>query len=234
MKIVNKDLALYLGFKLNKIGNEFSEEELSKLKELSFNQLNSFGEYVEVDIDVLKYTKNLNNLEFRNFEITDNILEEIKNINTLNVLSFKHCIIDDFNKIGEINVDNLSITNNIKLNTNFLIGKQYERLCLNDSDYLDIQNMQDMNELTFLSISNSNVINSDCLKKLTGLNSLFIQNTNIDDISFLLELPNLKEVGIDRELYENNNEIIFELEERGVVFLDNGLIPINNNGRIMK
>ena len=60
MKIRNKNLALYLDFKLNKIGDEFTVSELEELKEFSLNQLNDFGEYEEVDLEILEKSRLFN------------------------------------------------------------------------------------------------------------------------------------------------------------------------------
>lgn len=234
MQIKNKDLAIYLGFKLNKIGNVFSEEELKELKELNLNQLDGFGDYQEIDIEVLDYASNLETLVLRNFEINDEIINKLKKMNNLKSISLDSCLIDDFNKIGELDLDYLSITNNRFLTTDFLKGKQYRGLIITDSDLIDINNIKDMAELEFLHISNSHVTNSEQIKNLKNLNIVHIEHSDIKDISFLQELPNLKTVGIDKEMYNNNTKTVVELENRNVEFLEDGLVPINEDNNKIK
>lgn len=231
MQIKNKDLALFLDLKLNKIGNEFSSDELEKLKELVLNQYNIFNEFSEVDIEVLDFTKNLESLDLKNFEITDEIIDKIKKIETLKKLSLDHCLIEDFNKIGDIDVDYLGISNNKFLNTDFLKNKSYKGLMLSDSLSLDIENIKDMDNLKILNLSNSNIVNPSLISDLKSLNILHIENTDIKDISFLKELPELNEVGIDKKLYDYSYDIVSQLEDKDVLFLEKGIVPIKLENR---
>ena len=227
MKIRNKNLALYLDFKLNKIGDEFTVSELEELKEFSLNQLNDFGEYEEVDLEILDYVPNVETLVLRNFKITDELLEKIKNIKNLKSISFERCSIDDFNKIGNLNVEFLSITGNPDLRTDFLKdSKKYKGLVLNDSDLIDIANLKDMSDLEFLHVSHSNIDNPEMIKNFNGLKSLYINDTDIDDISFLENMENLLTVGIDRDLYMFSGPVTNKLESKGTMFFDNGYIPL--------
>jgi len=226
MKIRNENLALYLGFKLNKIGNEFTTEELGELTELNLNQLNEFGEKEEVDVEVLDYTPNLETLTLRNFEITDELIERIKKMPNLKSIAFDRCLISDFSKIGEINVDYLSISNNRFLTTDFLKGKKYKGLILNDSDNIDIANIADMEGLEVLYVTNSHVENPNMIGKLKDLRTLHVENSDIEDISFMQELEKLDTVGLDREMYVRSGSTINTLLDREVRFYENGYIPI--------
>ena len=69
--IDNSELANYLMFKLDKLENEFSEEELEQIEELVLNPYDINEEYHELDLDVLKYFKNLQTISFSNLLITD-------------------------------------------------------------------------------------------------------------------------------------------------------------------
>lgn len=226
MKIRNDNLALYLGFKLNKIGNEFTAQELSNLKELNMNQLNDFEEYEDIDLEVLDYTPNLETLVLKNFEITPELINKLKNIKNLKSVSFERCIIDDFNLIRELDVDYLAITKNAFLRTDFLKGKKYKALVLTDSDLIDIDNIKDMEGLETLYVSNSNVKNPELIGNFSNLSILHIENSNIEDISFLKNMNNLRSLGINRNLYEMSKDTVNCLKERKVDFLDNGYIPI--------
>ena len=232
MQIKNNDLAIYLGFKLNKIGNEFTTSELSTLKELNMNQLDGFGEYQDIDLEVLDYTNNLESLVLKNFEITDDILDKLKKMNNLKSISFESCIIDDFNKIGELDIDYLSITENAHLRTDFLKDKKYRGLILDDSDLIDISNIHNMPDLELLHVSNSHVVNQDLLENLTNLSIIHVENSDINDISFLESLPKLITVGLDKEIYDNNLSTVTYLENNGVKILDQGLIPMNEEQNV--
>ena len=230
MKIRNKNLALYLGFKLKKIGDEFTVEELSELKELAINQLNDFGEYEEVDIEVLDNVPNVETLTFRNYRVTDELIERIKKLKNLKSIMFERCLIDDFDKIGELDVEHLSITKNCNLRTDFLRGKtKYKSLFLTDSDLIDIENLKGMDNLETLYISNSDVKNPEDIGTLGNVSVLHIENTNIEDISFMRNMEKLRSVGIDKRLYISCNDVVNELEDRNVEFLENGFIPLTES-----
>lgn len=225
MKIKNKDLAIYLGFKLNKIGDTYTPLELNELKDLELNHFNSFGEYVDIDLDILDFTNNLESITFKNFEIDDEIINKIKGYSKLKSLSFDHSLVD-FEKISQLKIDYLSITNNALVRTDYFKNNMYKGLIITDSDLIDIKNIEHMTDLEFLHISNSNVINYELLEKLKKISILEFDETNISDISFLLELPNIKKVSLDKELYIKNIDIIKELKKRNVTFFERGYLPI--------
>ncbi len=227
IKITNSNLALFLDYELNKIGNEFSDFELKKIKKLHIDLLNEFNEIENVDYKIFDYVTNVETLILKHFTITDTLIDKIKKYKNLKSISFETCIIDNFDKIGEINVDYLSITGNAFLRTDFLKGKnQYKGLILNDSDLIDIENLKDMKKLELLSVNNSDVQNPELISELSSLLSLYIENTNIDNVSFLENLSNIKQVGLDRELYISFIKDLEKLEENGTVFLENGYIPL--------
>ena len=231
MQIKNKDLAIFLFFKLNKIGNEFSKNELATLKELTLNQLDIQGMVKDVDIEILDHTENLESITFKNFSITDEIIDKLKKIKSLKTVTFEKCIISNFDRIGELDLDYLCITNNRFIRTDFLKGKSYLGLVLTDSDLLDINNIQHMTSLSFLNVSNSHIENPNLIGNLQGLSIVHIENSDIKDISFLESLPNLRTVGIDKEKYDNNLDTIVKLKEKEVDLLEQGYIEISSDSK---
>ena len=109
--IDNSELANYLMFKLDKLENEFSEEELEQIEELVLNPYDINEEYHELDLDVLKYFKNLQTISFSNLLITDFDFENLYKMPNLTSLNFDKCTFENINKIKSLNLLELSIIN---------------------------------------------------------------------------------------------------------------------------
>ena len=71
IEINSRQLNNYLTYKLDKLEEQYTEEELKQVDELVIeNDMN-------LDLSVLKYFENLKTLEIRNLEINDNTLDII-------------------------------------------------------------------------------------------------------------------------------------------------------------
>ena len=85
IKFNSEQLTNYIGFKLDILENEFTEEQLNSLKELVIDY-----EY-NLELDVLKYFSGLETLEIRNFNIDENTINSILSMKNLKITnsSFK-------------------------------------------------------------------------------------------------------------------------------------------------
>ena len=97
----NIELRNYLKAKLNQVEDVFNENDLLKIEELHLNTKNFADEYNLVDINELKYFKNLEVLKLSNLTIDDEvvkILNSLKNLDELVVLKKGLILMDRVSK----------------------------------------------------------------------------------------------------------------------------------------
>lgn len=222
--IDNSELANYLMFKLDKLENAFSEEELEQVEELVLNPYDINEEYHELDLDIFKYFKNLKTISFSNLLITDLDFENLYKMSNLNSLSFDKCTFENINKITSLNLLELSIINCDIEDFSFVYDLNTLKSLSIINGNLSLSKINNLKDLTFLEISSSSVTDSEKLS-LPLLEELYIDETNIKNLDIVIDLSNLKKIGLSREQYENNKSIIEVLQNKNVELLNDGIVP---------
>lgn len=222
--IDNRELANYLMFKLDKLENAFSEEELEQVEELVLNPCDINEEYHELDLDILKYFKNLKNISFSNLLITDFDFENLYKMPNLTSLNFDKCTFENINKITSLNLLELSIINCDIEDFSFIYGLNTLKSLSIINGNLSLSKINNLKNLVFLEISSSSVTDIEKLS-LPLLEELYIDETNINNLDIVFDLSNLKRLGLSRKQYENNKSIIDVLQNKNVELLNDGIVP---------
>ncbi len=222
--IDNRELADYLMFKLDKLENEFSEEELEQIEELVLNPYDINEEYHELNLDILKYFKNLKTISFSNLLITDLDFENLYIMPNLTSLNFDKCTFENINKIASLNLLELSIINCDIEDFSFVYGLNTLKSLSIINGNLSLSKINNLQNLVFLEISSSKVTDIEKLT-LPLLEELYIDETDINNLDIVINLSNLKKLGLSREQYENNRSIIEVLQKRNVILLNDGIVP---------
>ena len=213
IKFNSEQLTNYIGFKLDILENEFTEEQLNSLKELVIDY-----EY-NLELDILKYFSGLETLEIRNFNIDENTINSILSMKNLSNLSFQLCTFETTNNLYKLNLKELHL-DCCKMNDySFVFGMQtLERLTLSGQENLDILKINTLTNLKYLNISRTKC-SSDVLN-IQSLEELFIDGSNITILNFIFELPNLKELSLSQEQYEGKEDIIEKIKNRNIEIYD--------------
>jgi len=179
MKIKSENIADYID--LNYDINEFeSLKELDKVEELVTNSLNYSLEVAPFYPKELSCFRNLKDCTFINFEITDEIIENL-NKTSLKKLSLDNCKCTINN---ELNVERLYVEIS---NVNFK-KIDAEELTILECGTIDINDLnKNIKELTLL---NCNIVNSNILKNFKNC-KIEIIGCTLDDAS-VKELENVK------------------------------------------
>lgn len=213
IKFNSEQLTNYIGFKLDILENEFTEEQLNSLKELVIDY-----EY-NLELDVLKYFSGLETLEIRNFNIDENTINSILSMKNLSNLSFQLCTFETTDNLDKLNLKELHL-DCCKMNDySFVFSMQnLERLTLSGQENLDILKFNTLTNLKYLNISHTKC-SSDVLN-IQSLEELFIDGSNITNLNFIFELPNLKELSLSQEQYEGKEDIIEKIKNRNIQIYD--------------
>lgn len=178
MKIMSESIADSIS--LNYDIEEFNDiSELDKVEELAINSYNYSLDIASFYPNELSYFKNLRECTFMNFEITDEIVDNLNKIN-LKVLSLDNCrcIINNrlsvdrlFVEVSNVNFKNICV----------------KELTVLESGTIDISDLNDLSELTLL---NCNIVNSSLLKNFKDC-KIELVGCTLDDDS-VKELENVK------------------------------------------
>lgn len=217
-KIDDDKLFKYISFKLNKLDNDFSIEELKRITEVFIN-LDEMSNDVFNDIIKLK---NLESIIIKNGSLYKEDINKLLSLNYLCKLSFDNVFLEEID-FSKFNIIELTI---VKCNINdfSFINKSnaITKLSLVNCD-ININNFDNLNELDYLDLSGSNVNNNFNINNIT-IKELYIDNCNINNLTFISKLINLKRLSIDKEQYDNNKNLVDELEKKGVLVLYNNMV----------
>ncbi len=119
----SKNLAETLMFMLNKDTNEFSKEELSKIKTLVINTEDIWGEIEnDTDFEVLKYLNNLEELVLDSVEVDEEVFEYVLMLKKLKRIIFNACNIISEYKIEELPVKKIEFISTSLMDWGILIA----------------------------------------------------------------------------------------------------------------
>ena len=213
IKIESRGLNNYLTYKLDKLEEVYTEEELSTVDELVIDNDEN------LDITVLKYFINLETLEIRNMPIDNDTLNIILSLKKLKDLKFQLCEIENPNLLKEIKLLGLHLDCSKIDDYSFVYEMtELESLTLTGLSNLDIDKLNKLINLKYLNISHTQC--TDDVLNIESLKELYIDSSSIKDINFTLNLPNLKTLSLSKEQYENKKEIINKLKSKNIEILD--------------
>lgn len=221
MRIESFNLSNYIMFKLNKIDNEFSEEELNKIDEVIISS--------EDSLDDVSLFNNLSDLTICDKFIENNFFKILFNLKNLKSINFTRCEFENADLISSLNVSILDLVdcniNNYKFI--YIMSDLVSLTVVNGEIDLDLINRLKL--LKYLNVSYSNVSNDRAYLKLNDLEKLYINNTSISNFTYLTNLINLKLLSVDEKQYENNLDIINKLKERNVDILSEGILSFEGD-----
>ena len=224
INIQNENLANYVMFKLNKIENAFTEQELATIEELVVNPVDIINESTPINLEVLTFFVGLKNLELANLYISNTDIQNLNGLKMLKSIVFEGCVFENFEAVQTLNVNHLSIIN-CKQNIDCVYNiKHLQSLTvLNNNIY--ISKLNGLTNLTYLQISHTNIIDKVDIK-LQNLQELYIDGTNILNLEFVKGLTNLKRLSLSQDQIDNNVELVKSLIKKGVVVMLENMVDL--------
>lgn len=203
MEIKNKELELNLQVLLHKDIKKIEQKDLDNINDITLNAKAVQDNFITNDLDDLKLFKNLQTCTIRNYEITQENLKMLKNINDIEELIIYNCKFNEdiFLDIKAKNIQFISCNNlNIgKLISNSNINTVFILHCLK----LKIGDIENIKNIYF----DENYITKDILKDLLKSN---IKNITLNNCDFQL-FTNKYLKGLQQEknvIISNKNKIM--------------------------
>lgn len=221
ININNNNLANYVMFKLDKLENSFTEQELNQIKEIVIDYKEETEDsYISLE-ELLKFKK-LESLTLRNGYIYNDNYEILLALVCLNSLTFENCEFENADLISSLKLKSLSLIN-CKIESYLFIS------LLNNLNELtiikgkvEISKINLLKDLKYLQLSYSRILDNTALT-LNNLEELYLDNTNITDFSFLNNLTNLQKISIDENQYNNNKVFFDKLVKNNILVLNEGM-----------
>ena len=221
MRIESFNLSNYIMFKLNKIDNEFNEEELNKIDEVIISSEDSLYD--------ASLFNNLSDLTICDKFIENSFFKILFNLKNLKSINFTRCEFENADLISSLNVSNLDLVNCNINNYKFIyIMSDLVSLTVVNGE-IDFDLINRLKLLKYLNVSYSDISNDRAYLKLNDLEKLYINNTSISNFSYLINLINLKLLSVDEKQYENNLDVINKLKERNVDILSEGILSFEGD-----
>ena len=216
--IKNENIANYVMFVLDKLDNEFTEEELNTITEITID----YEEILENNsiLKELLLFRNLNTLNLRNAFIYNDLL----NLEKLNNLYLDRCKFENADLIASLKLKSLSLIN-CEINNYLFVNllTELEELTIINGE-VDIDNINKLTKLNYLQLSYSNILGNELVIKLDNLKELYVDNTNIRNLTFTNNLLNLNRLSIDEFQYKYNNEFIKQLRNRNISIYNENMV----------
>lgn len=222
INIENKNLANYIMFKLDKVDNGFTEQELSEITEVIIDYNNETDSSF-VFLEELSKLKNLKTITLRNGYIFNDNYNIFLNLNNLSEFVFENCEFENADLIASLKLKSLSLINCKIESYSFVnVFENLEELSIINGT-IEIEKLNMLNHLKYLQISYSNIIDNIELK-INTLEELYIDNTDINNFDSLNNLVNLKRISIDENQYNNNKNLFNNLMKKNILVLNENMV----------
>ena len=220
--IKNENIANYVMFILDKLDNEFTEEELNTITEITID----YEEILENNsiLKELLLFRNLNTLNLRNAYIYNDDYNYLLNLEKLNNLYLDRCKFENADLIASLKLKSLSLIN-CEINNYLFVNllTELEELTIINGE-VDIDNINKLTKLNYLQLSYSNILGNELVIKLDNLKELYVDNTNIRNLTFTNNLLNLNRLSIDEFQYKYNNQFIKQLRNRNISIYNENMV----------
>ena len=170
-------------------------------------------------ISVLINNADVEDVEFRNCDFYNEDMVKVASYKTYKRIAFIDCVFEDASLIKNISTKSLSLNNNKIDNYNFVYEMPYLKNLTIVKGYIDAERLNSIENLEYLRLSHSNVINIEKIPT-TKLKNLFIDNTNIKNLSFVLYIPNLELLSVSEDQINENIDILKSISNKVRIIMD--------------
>ena len=226
VNVKNENLANYIMFKLDKLDNDFTEQELNQITEVVIDY-NDESESSFAFLEELTKLKGLKSITLRNGYIFNDNYNIFLNLNNLSEFVFENCEFENADLIASLKLKALSLINCKIENYAFVnLFELLEELTIINGE-VEIGKISMLKNLKYLQLSYSNITESADLN-INKLEELYIDNTNIDNFNFLNNLLNLKRISIDKKQYKTNKRIFDDLMKNNILVLNENMVEFGD------
>lgn len=222
-KIIDKNLSRIIKVKMCVNGLNNIEE----IEDISIQDINLMQKKLNIDLTEIVKMKNLKNISLKFFEITDEVLDSINQLEFIEKIEFSMCIFKTKKALSK-NFKSVTIYNCQNFELDMLDeNTTLEELQLIHSGIIDISKLSIFKDLKYLKLSDCNVISIPKISLLGKLEQLYLNNIEIPYDIDITKIPNLRFISLSgsnvpnkeeyiQKLYKQNKELVIEFEENNL------------------
>lgn len=219
-QIKDKNLARIIKIKMCVNGLK----DIKQIEDICIQDINLMQKRLNIDLTELVKMKNLRNLSLKFFEITDEVVDTINQLEFLEEIEFSMCVFKTkkelLSKLKKVIVYNSQNFDFGILNNN----PNLEELQLVHSGMVDITQLNIFDNIKYLKLSYCNVISIPKISLLRNLEQLYLNNMEILYDIDITNIPYLRFISLNgskvqnkeeyiKKLYQQNKDLTIEFEE---------------------
>ena len=188
--------------------------DIEEVEDISIQNINLMQNRLNIDLTEIVKLKKLRNLSLKFFEITDEFIEAINQLEHIKRLEFSMCIFKNKIELPE-KVESVIIYNCQDFNTNMLNkNTDLEELQLIHSGIVDISNIKKFKKVKYLKIAHCNAISIPSITALENLEQLYLNHLEIPYDIDISKMPNLKFISLSGSNVPNKEKYIEKLHKQ--------------------
>lgn len=219
-KIIDKNLSRIIKIKMC----TSDINDIEDIEDICIQDINLMEKKLNIDLTEIAKLKNLKSVSLKFFEITDEVVQAINQVQYLETIEFSMCIFKNKEVLNK-NIKSVIIVNcqDFKidmLNANTIL----EELQLVHSGIVDMVDISNFKNLKYLKIAHCSATSVPSITKLEYLERLYLNHIEIPYDIDISKMSNLKFMSLSgsnvpnkemyvKNLYDQNKEIIIEFEE---------------------
>lgn len=219
-KIIDKNLSRIIKLKMCTSNINAIEE----VEDISIQDINLMQNRMNIDLTEIVKLKNLRNLSLKFFEITDEVIKAINQLEHIKILEFSMCIFKNKIELSE-KVQSVIIYNCQDFNINMLNkSTDLEELQLIHSGIVDISNIKKFRKIKYLKVAHCNAISIPTISVLENLEQLYLNHIELPYDIDISKMTNLKFISLSgsnvtnkdnyiKNLHKQNEKVTIEFKE---------------------
>lgn len=219
-KILDKNLLRIIKIKMS----TENINDIDSIEDISIQDMNLAQKKLNINLTEIVKLKNLKSLSLKFFEITDEIVEVINQLKSLEIVEFSMCTFKTKKELNK-NLKSIIIYNCQEFDTNIIKNDiMLEELQIIHSGMIDIADIILFKRLRYLKLAHCNVISIQSLVNFENLERLYLNHVELYYDLNISQMHNLKFISLsgsnvqDKEkyienIYEQNKLIEIEFYE---------------------
>ena len=188
--------------------------DIEEVEDISIQNINLMQNRLNIDLTEIVKLKKLRNLSLKFFEITDEVIETINQLEHIKRLEFSMCIFKNKIELSE-KVQSVIIYNCQDFNINMLNkNASLEELQIIHSGIVDISNIKKFKKVKYLKIAHCNVISIPGITALENLEQLYLNHIEIPYDIDISKMQNLKFISLSGSNVSNKEKYIEKLHKQ--------------------